>query len=88
MFYMSPGGHGDPKFNQDISRWNTAAVTNMTGMFAELTAFNQDLSTWNVMAVTKNEAMFYRSAMDKEEAHKPCTPTGVGAGGTTWRKCD
>ena len=35
MFY------GAAAFNQDISAWNTAAVTTMDGMFENAVAFNQ-----------------------------------------------
>ena len=42
-------------FNADISGWNTAAVTNIHGMFDQCKDFNvagtQDLSTWNTAAV-------------------------------------
>ena len=42
-------------FNADISGWNTAAVTNIHGMFDQCKVFNvagtQDLSTWNTAAV-------------------------------------
>jgi surface protein len=42
-------------FNADISGWNTAAVTNMHGMFDQCKDFNvagtQDLSKWNTAAV-------------------------------------
>ena len=78
---------GARAFNQDISSWNTAAVTLMDYMFDGASAFNQDLSSWDVMAVTNNEVMWTGSAMT-DEAHKPCTATGVGADGKTpWRKC-
>ncbi|MEN9907140.1 MAG: hypothetical protein RLZZ540_281 [Bacteroidota bacterium] len=39
-------------FNQDISSWNTIAVTNMSGMFNGTVAFNQNIGSWNVSAVT------------------------------------
>jgi len=73
-------------FNQDLSSWNTAAVTGMGSMFEEASAFNQDLSSWDVMAVTNNLNMWFR-AWAMTDAHKPCTATGVGADGTPWRKC-
>ena len=42
-------------FNADISGWNTAAVTNIHGMFDQCKVFNvagtQDLSIWNTAAV-------------------------------------
>ena len=79
---------GAAEFNADISKWNTAAVTRMEGMFWDASAFNQDLSSWDVMAVTDNEIMWYGATAMTDEAHKPCTATGVGADGTTpWRKC-
>jgi len=64
----------------------------MGSMFGRLgrggSAFNQDLSSWDVMAVTNNDYMWYGATAMTDEAHKPCTATGVGADGTTrWRKC-
>ena len=49
-------------FNQNISSWNTAAVTNMMDMFRSATAFNQPLvhsgNTWNLGNVTSMDRMF------------------------------
>ena len=45
-------------FNQDISAWDVAKVTNMRGTFAGASAFNQDNSAWNVAAVTTMDRMF------------------------------
>ena len=39
-------------FNADISKWNTAAVTNMATAFYAAWAFNADISKWNTAAVT------------------------------------
>ena len=44
-------------FNEDISNWNTSAVTNMTGMFIN-TIFNQPIGNWNTSAVTNMSYMF------------------------------
>jgi surface protein len=41
-------------FNQDISGWNTANVTNMSVMFQTALVFNQNLSGWNVTKVTRS----------------------------------
>jgi surface protein len=38
-------------FNQNISSWNTSAVTDMYAMFQDATAFNQNIGTWNVANV-------------------------------------
>ncbi len=50
-------------FSGDISRWNTANVKTMYGMFSGTRAFNQDLVTvgdiWNTSKVTNMERMFY-----------------------------
>ncbi len=35
--------NGAAAFNQNIGAWNTAAVTNMAGMFQSAAAFNQDI---------------------------------------------
>ena len=52
-------------FNADISGWNTAAVTNIHGMFDQCKDFNvagtQDLSNWNTAAV-KNMRDAFRDA--------------------------
>lgn len=41
-------------FNQDISQWNTANVTNMSYMFYEAKSFNQDISQWNVNKIKEH----------------------------------
>ncbi len=60
-------------FNDDISAWNTANVTSMAFMFADLiglfsdstdstepsSAFNQSLSSWVTSSVTDMRGMFY-----------------------------
>ena len=49
-------------FNQDISAWNTAAVTTMEYMFYNASAFNGDVSAWNTAKVTRMDYMFYNAA--------------------------
>lgn len=45
-------------FNDDLSRWNTAAVISMRGMFAGARSFNSDVGMWNVGNVETFSAMF------------------------------
>ncbi|KAF3977364.1 MAG: BspA family leucine-rich repeat surface protein [Methylococcales symbiont of Iophon sp. n. MRB-2018] len=45
-------------FNQNISNWNVASVTNMSSMFADTNVFNQDIGGWNVASVTDMAGMF------------------------------
>merc|ERR1712032_51921 len=45
-------------FNQDLSRWNVAQVTNMASMFYGASVFNADVSNWNVTQVTDMTFMF------------------------------
>jgi surface protein len=45
-------------FNQNISIWDTSAVTNMNGMFQNATSFSQDISSWNITNVTSMNNMF------------------------------
>ena len=49
-------------FNENISSWNTAAVTNMEDMFRSAAAFNQPLThngnSWNLENVTNMTNMF------------------------------
>ena len=50
--------NGAQAFNQDISKWNTGNVTNMSTMFSFASTFNQDISTWNTGNVTNMFGMF------------------------------
>ncbi|MOA27692.1 hypothetical protein D3C78_1485820 [compost metagenome] len=45
-------------FNGDVSGWNTAAVTTMSGMFDGASAFNRDISSWNTGNTTNIGYMF------------------------------
>ena len=47
MFYSAS------TFNQDLSSWNTANVSNMYATFFNATAFNQKLASWNTASVSK-----------------------------------
>ena len=44
--------HTASVFNQDVSKWNTGAVTTMDAVFYLASAFNSDVSKWNTGAVT------------------------------------
>jgi surface protein len=45
MFYQAVA------FNQEVSSWNVASVSNMYSMFNSATVFNQNLARWNVLRV-------------------------------------
>merc|ERR1712216_574562 len=53
-------------FNQDVSKWNTGAVTDMSYMFYEASAFNQDVSKWNTGVVTTMRQMFRDASAFKQ----------------------
>merc|ERR1719201_1948309 len=54
-------------FNQDLSKWDVSAVTNMKFMFSSAFTFDQDLSKWDVSAVTNMEYMFYSTSAFNHE---------------------
>ena len=45
-------------FDEPIGGWDVSRVTNMEGMFFELTSFNQPLNNWDVSNVTNMALMF------------------------------
>jgi surface protein len=45
-------------FNQNISKWDTSKVTDMSGMFRSASSFNQDISGWDMRKVTYLDTMF------------------------------
>ena len=42
-----------------IGDWDVSAVTDMMGLFYNISYFNEDISTWDTGAVTDMESMFY-----------------------------
>ena len=54
-------------FNQDLSKWDVSAATNMVYMFSDASAFNQDLSKWDVSAVTDMKFMFDAASAFKQD---------------------
>merc|ERR1711934_1022442 len=61
---------GASAFNQDLSKWNVSAVTNMRSMFSNSSAFNQDLSKRDVSAVTDMRSMFSRASTFNQDLSK------------------
>ena len=57
-------------FNQDVSKWNVARVTNMREMFMYATAFNHDVSGWSVERVTDMYWTFYGASKFNQDLSK------------------
>ena len=57
------------KFNQNISKWNTSKVTDMSHMFSGATAFDKPLNNWNVSNVTDMSRMFLRAGAFNQLLH-------------------
>ena len=49
---------GAAAFNQNISSWNTAKVTDMNAMFSGAALFNQNIGSWSTILVTDMNGMF------------------------------
>ena len=47
----------------DISNWDVAGVTDMSGLFQNKTRFNDDISKWNTSKVTNMSCMFDGASM-------------------------
>jgi gliding motility-associated-like protein len=47
----------------NINAWNTATVTDMSGMFSDASTFNQNIGSWNTSAVTKMQNMFFQASV-------------------------
>ena len=58
MSFMFSGGSSGSPFNEDISSWDTSAVTTMQSMFRQARSFNQDIGQWDTSAVTTMSGMF------------------------------
>lgn len=56
---------GASSFNQNISTWNTSAVSNMASMFSGATAFNQNIGSFNIAATTIMLNIFLNSGISK-----------------------
>ena len=69
LVYFHCPGHAF-EFNDDISRWNTGAVTNMEGMFQDSNSFNVDISNWDVSRVTSMARMFANA--NNYDPHNDC----------------
>ncbi|ATZ16799.1 hypothetical protein ELUMI_v1c00710 [Williamsoniiplasma luminosum] len=59
-----------PKFNSDISNWDTSNVVNMEALFMGATSFNQDISKWNTSKVTTVEGMFWSARAFNQDLSK------------------
>jgi surface protein len=58
LFYDPNGGTYYDSFNEDISKWNTTSVKDMSNMFRQARGFNIDLASWDVSSVTAIYEMY------------------------------
>ena len=61
---------GATVFNQEISHWNTAMVTDMSEMFRFARAFNQNIGDWNTGKVTSMNSMFFSASSFNQDIGK------------------
>merc|ERR1712032_821008 len=60
LFYVDDEGFSvKNNFDEDLSRWQTGNVTDMSGMFEGARSFTSDLSQWQTGNVTNMRAMFF-----------------------------
>ncbi len=60
----------DSSFNEDLSRWQTGNVTNMSWMFSGARSFNRDLSKWQTGKVRDMEGMFWGASSFNSDLSK------------------
>jgi len=75
MFYKATSA------NPDTSSWDTAAVTNMLGMFERAISANPDTSGWDTSSVTNMRDMFYNATSANPETSGWDTSAVVGMSG-------
>jgi surface protein len=56
--------------NPQIGDWDTAAVTNMAGMFTQAPAFSQDIGKWKTAKVTDMSWMFAHASAFNQDISK------------------
>ena len=77
---------GAAAFNQDISKWNTSLVTNMSSMFNNAANFNQYIASWDTSRVTTMQSMFsnaYSFNQPLQQRHKKLI---IRTGGSDWQQ--
>ena len=85
-------GSESGSFNQDISRWDTGNVTDMSAMFKGATAFNQDISSWDVKNVTNMNGMFSGATSFNQNLSRWCVeeltaePTNFDLEAESWQQ--
>ena len=53
--------HRATEFNQNIEKWDTSLVTDMSAMFFGAWSFNQNISNWDTSLVKGMSFMFYKA---------------------------
>jgi surface protein len=58
-------------FDQDISKWKTSKVTDMSNMFERADNFTFDISGWDVSNVVNFDDVFYDSFLEDYPDRQP-----------------
>jgi len=67
-------------FNEDLSKWNTGSVTDMSQMFQNCLSFNSNLSNWKVNKVKSFEGMFKNAQNFNNEDNSEDSESSVTEG--------
>lgn len=78
-------GFNDTEFNEDVSHWDTANVTDMTSLAEGAEAFNQDLSYWNTSRVVSLDRAFMGAYSFNSDISRWDTSRVTSMYGAFWR---
>merc|ERR1711904_767077 len=79
---------GATSFNQDISNWDTARVTDMARMFQGASSFDQPIGSWNVAKVDDMNSIFRDTVSFKQDISAWSTSSAYSQAVESLPSCD